>query len=219
MHIHLRQQAPNKGHLPSWEIGVSRKIQQAIRKKSRGIFINHTTGTSGSDPFGRARLRARNQTRDRGPGNARLAELSQGEGRRRLGLARRCCSIISVEKVQGYLDVMKPGRHTFRNSNVSTSASCAASASAHGRPGSIPARSNTISVMGVASGIPFVPELLPMLLKLKLPEAHWQVTAIGRAEIWPLVRPTAPISAAIAFFVGGYVLSRRRRRVGRRTGN
>src|SRR5260370_33758006 len=30
------------------------------------------------------------------------------------------------------------------------------------------------------------PELLPILLKLKLPEAHWQVTAIGRAEIWPL---------------------------------
>jgi 3-keto-5-aminohexanoate cleavage enzyme len=41
-------------------------------------------------------------------------------------------------------------------------------------------------VMGVASGMPVDPELLPILLKLKLPEAHWQVTAIGRAEIWPL---------------------------------
>ena len=30
------------------------------------------------------------------------------------------------------------------------------------------------------------PELLPILLRLKAPEAHWQVTAIGRAEIWPL---------------------------------
>ncbi len=29
-------------------------------------------------------------------------------------------------------------------------------------------------------------QLLPILLKLKLPEAHFQVTAIGRAEIWPL---------------------------------
>ena len=35
-------------------------------------------------------------------------------------------------------------------------------------------------VMGVASGMPADPELLPILLKLKLPEAHWQVTAIGR---------------------------------------
>jgi uncharacterized protein (DUF849 family) len=34
--------------------------------------------------------------------------------------------------------------------------------------------------------MPADPELLPILLKLKLPEAHWQVTAIGRAEIWPL---------------------------------
>ena len=25
MHIHLRQQGPNKGHLPSWEVGVSRR--------------------------------------------------------------------------------------------------------------------------------------------------------------------------------------------------
>jgi uncharacterized protein (DUF849 family) len=34
--------------------------------------------------------------------------------------------------------------------------------------------------------MPADPELLPILLKLKLPEANWQVTAIGRAEIWPL---------------------------------
>jgi uncharacterized protein (DUF849 family) len=40
--------------------------------------------------------------------------------------------------------------------------------------------------MGVASGMPADPELLPILLKLKRPEANWQVTAIGRAEIWPL---------------------------------
>ena len=29
-------------------------------------------------------------------------------------------------------------------------------------------------------------QLLPILLRLKVPEAHWQVTAIGRAEMWPL---------------------------------
>jgi uncharacterized protein (DUF849 family) len=34
--------------------------------------------------------------------------------------------------------------------------------------------------------MPADPELLPILLRLKLAEAHWQVTAIGRAEIWPL---------------------------------
>ena len=47
MHIHLRQQAPGKGHLPSWEVSVSREIQQAIREACPGVIINHTTGTSG----------------------------------------------------------------------------------------------------------------------------------------------------------------------------
>src|SRR5260370_18762432 len=47
MHIHLREQAPNKGHLPSWEVAVSREIQQPIREACPGVIINHTTGTSG----------------------------------------------------------------------------------------------------------------------------------------------------------------------------
>ena len=48
-------------------------------------------------------------------------------------------------------------------------------------------------VMGVASGMPADPDLLPIILKLKRPEAHWQVTAIGRAEIWPLHQACADL--------------------------
>src|SRR5260370_2012386 len=47
MHIHLRQQAPGRGHLPSWEVSVSREIQQAIREACPGVIINKTQGTSG----------------------------------------------------------------------------------------------------------------------------------------------------------------------------
>jgi len=47
--------------------------------------------------------------------------------------------------------------------------------------------------MGVASGMPADPALLPILLKLKAPDAHWQVTAIGRAEIWPLHQRAADL--------------------------
>ena len=86
MHIHLRQQEPDKGHLPSWEVSVSREIQQAIREACPGVIINHTTGTSGPNYHGRARLRARDQARDRRL-QRRLAELSQGEIRQHLGLA------------------------------------------------------------------------------------------------------------------------------------
>ena len=86
MHVHLRQQEPNKGHLPSWDVNVSKEIQQAIREACPGVIINHTTGTSGPELSGRAGLRARDQTRNRSL-QRRLAELSQGEVRQHLGLA------------------------------------------------------------------------------------------------------------------------------------
>jgi len=41
-------------------------------------------------------------------------------------------------------------------------------------------------VMGVASGMPCDPELLPLLRKYIKPGCRWEVTAIGREEIWPL---------------------------------
>ena len=48
-------------------------------------------------------------------------------------------------------------------------------------------------VMGVASGMPLDADWLPMLLPLKAPEALWQVTAIGRQEIWDVHRRTAEL--------------------------
>jgi uncharacterized protein (DUF849 family) len=41
-------------------------------------------------------------------------------------------------------------------------------------------------VMGVASGMPADPDLLPFLKKLAIAGCPWQVTAIGRGDIWPL---------------------------------
>ena len=43
------------------------------------------------------------------------------------------------------------------------------------------------------TGMPADPDLLPILLKLKLPGAPWQATVIGRAEIWPVHRRTAEL--------------------------
>jgi uncharacterized protein (DUF849 family) len=48
-------------------------------------------------------------------------------------------------------------------------------------------------VMGVESGMPADPDLLPILRKLIVAGAPWQVTAIGRAEIWPLHRRAADL--------------------------
>ena len=48
-------------------------------------------------------------------------------------------------------------------------------------------------VMGVNSGMPTDPELLALLVKYKKQGASWQVTAIGREEIWPLHQATAEL--------------------------
>ena len=48
-------------------------------------------------------------------------------------------------------------------------------------------------VMGVESGMPADPDLLPILLKLKIKDAPWQTTLIGRSEIWPAHLRTAEL--------------------------
>src|SRR5216683_8086130 len=90
----------------------------------------------------------------------------------------------AVEKVQDYLDVMKavdtiPEFECFDVGIVRC-------VGMYRQTGMYSGPLEYNFVMGVASGMPADPELLPILLRLKLPAAHWQVTAIGRAEIWPL---------------------------------
>jgi uncharacterized protein (DUF849 family) len=48
-------------------------------------------------------------------------------------------------------------------------------------------------VMGVESGMPADPDLLPILLKLKIKGAPWQATVIGRQDIWPVHQRVAEL--------------------------
>ena len=182
MHIHLRQQAPGKGHLPSWEVGVSREIQQAIREACPGVIINHTTGTSGPNYKG-----ALDCVRETKPEMAACNAGSLNYLKVKADNTWAWPPMMfdnAVEKVQDYLDVMKqadtiPEFECFDVGIVRC-------VGMYRQIGMYSGPLEYNFVMGVASGMPADPELLPILLKLKLPEAHWQVTAIGRAEIWPL---------------------------------
>jgi uncharacterized protein (DUF849 family) len=161
IHIHLRQQEPNKGHLPSWEVSVSREIQQAIREACPGVIINHTTGTSG--PHYQGALDCVRETRPE------IAACNAGSLNYLKVKADNTWAWPpmlfdnAVEKVQDYLDVMKeadtiPEFECFDVGIVR----CV----------------GMYRQTGMYSG--------PLVLKLKALDAHWQVTAIGRAEIWPL---------------------------------
>src|SRR5260370_29016137 len=90
----------------------------------------------------------------------------------------------SVEKVQDYLDVMKaadtiPEFECFDVGIVR-------SVGMYVQTGMYTGPLEYNFVMGVASGMPTDTDLLPILLKLKPPEAHWLVTANVRPEIQPL---------------------------------
>ena len=52
-------------------------------------------------------------------------------------------------------------------------------------------------VMGVESGMPAEPELLPLLTRLTENDALWSVTAIGRENIWPLHRRAAELGGQL----------------------
>ena len=182
MHIHLRQQEPNKGHLPSWDVSVSREIQQAMREACPGVIINHTTGTSGPNYQG-----ALDCVRETRPEIAACNAGSLNYLKVKSDNTWAWPPMMfdnAVEKVQDYLDVMKvagtiPEFECFDVGIVRC-------VGMYRQTGMYSGPLEYNFVMGVASGMPADPELLPILLKLKLPEAHWQVTAIGRAEIWPL---------------------------------
>jgi uncharacterized protein (DUF849 family) len=52
-------------------------------------------------------------------------------------------------------------------------------------------------VMGVASGMPCDADLLGLLPRWTAPNAVWQTTLIGRAEIWPVHRRTAELGGML----------------------
>ncbi len=47
VHVHFRQQAAGKGHLPSWDPQVALDCTQAMREACPGVIINQTTGVVG----------------------------------------------------------------------------------------------------------------------------------------------------------------------------
>lgn len=182
MHIHLRQQGPGKGHMPSWDAALSREVQQAIREACPGVIINHTTGVVGPDYAG-ALACIRETKPEMAACNAGSLNYLKVKADHTWAWPPMMFDN-PVEKVQAYLDVMKEAGSLpeFECFDVGI-VRCVGMYRDVGMY-SGPLEYNF--VMGVASGMPTDPELLPVLVKLMEPGSNWQVTAIGRAEIWPL---------------------------------
>jgi len=189
IHVHFRRLEPGQGHLPSWQTEVALEVVAAIREACPGVIINQTTGINGADISGPvACLRAvRPEVAACNAGSLNYLK-TRSDG----GWAWPPMLFDNpVEKVGAFIAVMKetesmPEFECFDTGIVRTAASIARLAG-YGRP------PKYNFVMGVESGMPTDPELLPILLRLIVHPSRWSVTAIGRTEIWPLHRRAAEL--------------------------
>jgi uncharacterized protein (DUF849 family) len=189
MHVHFRQQGPGRGHLPSWEPEVAAEIAQAIREACPGVIFNQSTGVVGPDIAGPLDcMRAiRPEIAACNAGSLNYLKV-RADGR---WAWPPMLFDNPVDKVQAFLAVMNetgalPEFECFDTGIVRC-------VEMYARTGLYSGHLDYNFVMGVESGMPADPELLPILARLARPGATWQVTAIGRAEIWPLHRRTAEL--------------------------
>jgi 3-keto-5-aminohexanoate cleavage enzyme len=193
IHVHFRQQVAGKGHLPSWEPQVARDCVHAIRVACPDIVINQTTGVVGSDVSGPLDcIRAtKPEIAACNAGSLNYLKVKSDGG----WAWPPMLFDNPVEKVGKFLAVMnecgtRPEFECFDTGIVR-------SVGMFRRAGMYAGRLQYNFVMGVESGMPAEPELLPILTKLTEPDAVWSVTAIGRENIWPLHRRAAELGGQL----------------------
>ena len=189
VHVHFRQQTPGKGHLPSWDPAVAKACVDAMRAACPDLIINQTTGVVGPNYQGPLDcLRAT---------KPEMAACNAGSlnylKTRSNGTWAWPPMLFDNQpaKVKDFLDVMAetgtlPEFECFDVGIVR----CVEMYVQTGMYAGLPEYN---FVMGVESGMPADADLLPILLKLKIKDAPWQTTLIGRSEIWPVHRRTAEL--------------------------
>ena len=196
MHVHVRQQEPGKGHLPSWDPDVMESVVTAIRDACPGVIINLTTGVVGKDISGPLDCIRRIKPEIAACNAGSLNYLKIKED----GQWAWPPMVFDnpVAKVQQFLDVMADsGTHPeFECFDVGIVRSVTMYIKAGMlKPSMGKAEYNL--VMGVASGMPCDSELLALLPRYMAPNSIWQSTLIGRAEIWPVHQKTADMGGML----------------------
>jgi len=192
MHVHFRDQRAGMGHLPVWDPDVAERVSDAIRKACPGVIINMSTGV---------------MEREQGGPLACL---------RRIRPEVAACNAGTLN----YLKTRKDGRWawppmTFQNPVEKIEEMLRAMESTDTHPefecfdvgivrsvnlfaeAGLCAKPHYNFVMGVASGMPCDPALLQLLLAYRLPDTLWEVTAIGREEVWALHRRAAELGGCL----------------------
>ena len=196
MHVHIRNQDPGMGFMPSWEPDVAEAVVGAIRDACPGVIINLTTGVVGKDISGPLACirRVKPEIAACNAGSLNYLKLKDD------GQWAWPPMVFDnpVSKVQQFLDVMQEcGVHPeFECFDVGIVRSVTMYLKAGMlKPGMGRAEYNL--VMGVASGMPCSAELLALLPQWMAPNSIWQSTLIGRSEIWPVHQKTAELGGML----------------------
>jgi len=184
VHCHFRNQGKGLGHLPTWDLGVVGDILAAIKAKAPEIIICMSTGVVGPNISGPlACLEAfKPEMAACNAGSLNYLKLkSNGSWAWPPTLFDN-----PVEKIQSFLDVMTangvvPEFECFDTGIVRSVGLFKKNGMFQGDP-------HISCVMGVASGMPARPDLLPILVSEMIEGTHYQVIAVGREEVWALHR-------------------------------
>jgi uncharacterized protein (DUF849 family) len=192
VHVHVRQQAPGLGHLPSWDPDVAAAIDEAIRAACPGIIINQTTGIVGPDISGPAAClrRIKPELAAANAGTLNYLKL-KADGQ---WAWPPMVFDNPVSKVKAMVDVMhevgtEPEFECFDVGIVR-------SVELYVKNG-MTRTPHYNFVMGVASGMPVDADLLAWLLRCIPAGSPWQATLIGREEIWAVHQRAADLGGML----------------------
>ncbi|MCD0417839.1 3-keto-5-aminohexanoate cleavage protein [Rubrivivax sp. JA1024] len=193
MHVHLRDQTPGRGFMPSWDPEVAAAVCDAIRAACPGVILNLTTGVLGPDIAGPAACirRVRPEIAACNAGSLNYLKLRE-DGR---WAWPPMVFDNPVDKIERFVAVMREcGTHPeFECFDVGIVRSVGLFAKA----GLVDGTPGLNFVMGVASGMPCDAALLALLPGYAPPGAVWQATLIGRAEIWPVHQRAAELGGML----------------------
>ena len=193
MHVHFRRQALGEGHLPSWDPEVATEICQAIREACPGVLINMSTGVLGADVSGPLSCLARVKPEIAACNAGSLNYLkTKADGSwawppmvfdNPVDKVQRMCEATLAHGAIPEFECFDLG--ILRSIELFV------------HNGWAPRRPEVNLVMGVASGMPADPELLPFVIRYLPQDATWQTTVIGREEVWPVHVATARLGGHV----------------------
>lgn len=188
MHVHYRRQEEGQGHLPTWDPAICAEINEAIRAACPDVVINMTTGVVGSE-YGYVLDYLRACKPEMAACNA--GTLNYLKTRKDGSWAWPPMVFDNpASKVSEFIEVMKecdiiPEFECFDIGIVR-------SAGLYIENGMVDHVDYNF-VMGVASGMPADPDLLPLLIKYKKEDMPWQATIIGRQDVWAVHKRVAAL--------------------------